>query len=762
MSEQTAAPPIAGDKTLLAQVLASESGDPHAVLGAHPVEVEGREGVVVRALAPDVRGLSVRVGETVTPMQVVDEAGIYAVFLAGKTLPLRYELEATGADGAVSRYHDPYRFEPTLGELDLHLMGEGSHHRMYETFGAQLREVDGVAGTSFAVWAPNAQRVSVIGDFNDWDGRVHQMRALGASGVWELFIPGVAKGAIYKYELKLRDGNLRVKTDPLAFQMELRPKSASIVHGLADYEWNDAAWMAERGKGDPRQHPMAIYEVHLGSWKRRPEDGSFYSYRELAPMLVEHCKAHGFTHLELLPIAEHAYDPSWGYQTTGYFAATSRYGTPDDLRYLIDHCHQNGLGVLLDWVPGHFPKDDYGLRWFDGTALYEHMDPREGEHRDWGTLIFNYGRNEVRAFLLSNALYWLDQFHFDGLRVDAVASMIYKDYSRTDGDWIPNEYGGRENLEAIAFLQEVNKLVYEHFPGVHTAAEESTAWPGVTLPTYLGGLGFGFKWNMGWMHDTLHYFEKDPVHRQFHHNDLTFSMLYAYSENFILPLSHDEVVHGKRSLMNKMPGDLWQQAANLRLALAYMYCHTGKKLLFMGGEFGQPAEWNADSQCEWHFLDDPRHAGVSQLHKDLGQLYLARDALWAWDTDPQGFQWIDCNDSTQSVLSFLRRGPSGHLVCVFNYTPVVRSDYRIGVPEGRPYRELINTDGAAYYGSNVGNGGEIHPESVPTHGHGFSLRLTLPPLGALILEVVPKGDAAGDATEEAEPGDAGGANPEQG
>ncbi|MCK5797917.1 MAG: 1,4-alpha-glucan branching enzyme, partial [Deltaproteobacteria bacterium] len=493
-------PLIPGDPACLAQIIASDGSAPHATLGAHPLEVEGRTGVVVRAYMPHANAMSLCVGDDVFPMEQIHPEGIFARFVVGASLPLRYELEVQGPTGQVSRFDDPYRFLPTLGDLDLHLIGEGSHHRVYEKLGAQLREVDGVTGVSFALWAPNARRVSVIGDFNGWDGRRHQMRVLGASGIWEIFVPGVVQGAIYKYEIKTRDGDLRVKTDPVAFRMELRPKAASIVEGLGTYAWHDEAWMRRRAEADHRHGPMAIYEVHLGSW-RRPDDGGFFSYRDLAPMLVEHCKAHGFTHIELLPIAEHAFDPSWGYQTTGYYAPTSRYGTPDDLRSFVETCHDHGLGVILDWVPGHFPKDDYGLRWFDGTALYEHQDPREGEHREWGTLIFNYGRNEVRAFLLSNALYWLDEFHFDGLRVDAVASMIYKDYSRDEGAWIPNEYGGRENLEAIAFLKEVNELVYGNVHGAFTAAEESTAWPGVTLPTYLGGLGFGFKWNMGWMHD---------------------------------------------------------------------------------------------------------------------------------------------------------------------------------------------------------------------------------------------------------------------
>ncbi|MBW2734569.1 MAG: 1,4-alpha-glucan branching protein GlgB [Deltaproteobacteria bacterium] len=728
-------PRVVGDAKAVEGVVQSESRNPHMLLGAHPLTIEGRAGLVVRTFSPTTEKAFVCYGKKRRQMLRVHPEGIFAAFIEGETFPFSYQLELVQPDERVVKRSCPYAFAPTLGELDLHLSGEGSHTRLYEKLGAHPCTIEGVEGTSFAVWAPNAARVSVVGNFNDWDGRTHQMRVMGNSGIWEIFIPGILVGGIYKFELKLKDGTLRLKTDPVAFEMELRPKSASVVRGLGDYEWSDVAWMQRRKEADHRREAMAIYEVHLGSWRKKGEaPDDWYDYRELAPLLVEHCRAHSFTHLELLPIAEHAFDPSWGYQTTGYFAPTSRFGTPDDLRYFVDYCHQHGLGVILDWVPGHFPKDDFGLRWFDGTALYEHLDPREGEHRDWGTLIFNYGRNEVRAFLLSNAAYWLEQFHFDGLRVDAVASMIYKDYSREEGEWIPNEHGGRENLEAISFLQELNKLVYGEFPGVFTAAEESTAWSGVTLPVYLGGLGFGFKWNMGWMHDTLRYFGKDPIHRRYHHNDLTFSMLYTYAENFLLPLSHDEVVHGKGSLLDRMPGGEVEQAANLRLLLTYMYCHPGKKLLFQGGEFGQGREWDANGSVEWDLLQYPRHAGIAKLAKDLGELYLARDALWVWDTEPQGFSWIDCNDSDHSILSCLRRGPNSELICVFNFTPMVQKAYRIGVPRPGLYHERLNSDGEAYWGSNAGNGGEIQAEEIPFHGLPYSLSLVLPPLGALILE----------------------------
>ena len=730
---------LGGDPTVVEQVVSSQSADPHALLGAHMVGSD----VVIRCFRPTAKQvILIGAGQRVV-MQCTHPAGIYACRLSNACLPLRYELEVTDASGATRCYADAYAFSPTLGELDLHLAAEGTHARLFAKLGAHPRCIDGVDGVSFAVWAPNAKRVSTVGGFNQWDGRVHQMRQLDRSGIWEIFIPEAAVGDLYRFELKLPGGQLRIKTDPVALQMELRPDNASVVCGLGDYTWGDAEWMAQRERIDWRSSPMAIYEVHLGSWMRAPDRGNAWlSYRELAPRLIDHCSEHGYTHVELLPIAEHAFDPSWGYQTTGYFAPTARYGGPDDLRFLIDACHRAGIGVILDWVPAHFPKDDYALRRFDGTALYEHSDPREGEHRDWGTLIFNYGRNEVRSFLLSNAVYWLDEFHFDGLRVDAVASMIYRDYSRKEGEWVPNRYGGRENLEAIAFLKQLNREVGKR-AGVVTIAEESTAWPGVTRPVHLGGLGFHFKWNMGWMHDTLNYFSKQPIHRKHHHGELTFSMLYAYSESYVLPLSHDEVVHGKGSLLRKMPGDAWQQAANYRLLLAYMYAHPGKKLLFMGAEFAQSAEWNFDQSLDWHLAAGQPHAGIQRLTKDLGAFYRANEPLWAWDSEPTGFDWIDCHDADQSVVSFVRRSATRHLVCVFNFTPVPRENYRIGVPAPVQYREAINTDGAAYGGSNVGNGGSVTPDSSPFHGQQQSVCLTLPPLAALIL--MPRQGAKNDS-----------------
>ena len=728
---------IAGDPGTIRSLLSGDCRDPHSLLGAHPLTIGQEEGLVVRAHHPESTAATLLLPDgPPVEMELIDPRGLHAVFLAGATFPLAgYSLELSLPGGLVVQRDDPYRFIPTLGDVDLHLAGEGRHYRLYEKLGAHLRCIDGVDGVSFAVWAPNARRVSVVGLFNGWDGRVHTMRCLGSSGIWELFVPGLDRGELYKYEIKTERGDLRIKTDPVAFAMELRPKSASVVWGLPRHRWGDDSWMADRQHGDLRESPMAIYEVHLGSWMRgASEDNRWLSYRELAPRLVDHAREHGFTHLELMPIAEHAYDPSWGYQTTGYFAPTCRYGTPEDFCYLVDLCHQHGIGVILDWVPAHFPKDDFGLRWFDGTALYEHADPRMGEHKDWGTLIFNYGRNEVRAFLLSNALYWMDQFHIDALRVDAVASMIYLNYSREEGEWVPNKYGGRENLDAISFLQELNTVVYDQFPGAFTVAEESTSWPGVTAPVYVGGLGFAFKWNMGWMHDTLNYFSKDAVYRGYHHNDLTFSMLYEYSENFVMPLSHDEVVHLKGSLLTKMPGDEWQRAANLRLLLTYLYTRPGKKLLFMGGEFGQRGEWNADYSLDWHETGDPVHQGIQHLVKDLGRCYLSHSALWIWDHDPRGFDWIDCNDTTQCVISFMRSGPQGPLACVFNMTPMPRQGYRIVLPAAGAYRELINTDGESYGGSNLGNGGWVHTEPVPWHGLDHSAVITLPPLAALVLK----------------------------
>jgi 1,4-alpha-glucan branching enzyme len=716
-------------------LIKGDHSDPHHLLGGHPYFQGGVRGVFVRAFHPEAGRAFLLLGEEKIPMTRIHPGGIFEADLKRQTWPFHYRILFHFPDGGTWETEDPYRFPPTLGDMDLYLFNEGNHLTLYQRLGAHRRILDGVAGVSFAVWAPNARRVSLLGEFNRWDGRLFPMREMGSSGIWELFVPGLAPGALYKYEIKTKDGHLRIKTDPFAFSMERPPAICARVYDLSTYEWGDRDWMQSRAGTHLRTSPMNIYECHLGSFKRLEEEGNRpLGYREIAPLLIEEMKRYGFTHLELMPVAEHPFDGSWGYQVTGYFAPTSRYGSPDDFRYLVDACHQAGIGVILDWVPAHFPKDDFSLRWFDGTALYEHADPRKGEHQDWGTLIFNFGRNEVRNFLLANALFWLDQYHIDGLRVDAVASMLYLDYSRSEGDWIPNAYGGRENLEAISFLKTLNETVYREFPGCFTLAEESTDWAGVSSPTYLGGLGFGFKWNMGWMHDTLLYFSKDPVHRSFHHNQLTFSMLYAYTENFILPLSHDEVVHGKGSLLSKMPGDTWQRFANLRTLLGYMYTHPGKKLLFMGTELAMDREWDHDRSLDWHLADDPMRQGFQKFLADLGGLYLNESALWQWDHRPEGFRWIDCQDWQQSVVSYERRSEKSWLVVVLNLTPVPRFGYRIGVPEAPYYREVLNSDSSWYGGSDLGNGGILHAEPVPFHAHPYSLSLTLPPLSILILK----------------------------
>jgi 1,4-alpha-glucan branching enzyme len=631
-----------------------------------------------------------------------------------------------------------------LTSFDLHLLGEGTHFQAFEKLGARVIEHDGVRGAHFAVWAPNARAISVVGDFNSWNGSKHPMRPLAQSGYWETFVPGLAQGATYKFDILGADGRRVMKADPCGRYFEVPPRTASIIWDSHGYEWQDGAWMAQRPNEDRwLRKPMSTYEVHLGSWQRSP-DGRTHSYREMAERLVPYVKAMGFTHVELLPVMEHPYTGSWGYQVIGFFAPTSRFGTPEDFKFLVDTFHQAGIGVLLDWVPGHFPKDQHGLARFDGTALYEHSDPRQGEHQDWGTLVFNYGRHEVRSFLLSNALFWLKEFHIDGLRVDAVASMLYLDYSRKEGEWIPNQYGGRENLDAVEFVKQLNILVERECPGAIVCAEESTSWPGVTRPVHLGGLGFTYKWNMGWMHDMLDYMKEDPVHRKWHHNKITFSMIYAYSEKFVLPFSHDEVVHGKRSMLDKMPGDVWQKHANLRALYGYMFVHPGKKLIFMGGEIGQWREWNHDWQLDWEGLGDPRHAGLQRWVRDLNQAYHAHAALWDEDFDPAGFSWIDCNDHEQSIIALLRRtgeqagGSAGqqgeHLVAVVNFTPVPRYAYRVGVPGAGKYHELLNSDADLYGGSNIGNQGVVAAEAKPSHGYEYSLNLTVPPLGFLLLK----------------------------
>jgi 1,4-alpha-glucan branching enzyme len=625
-----------------------------------------------------------------------------------------------------------------LTDFDLYLLGEGTHHRLYDKLGAHLIEQDGVAGTHFAVWAPNARSVSVIGDFNHWDATKHPLRSLGNSGVWVGFVPGVASGALYKYFIESQYNGYRVeKADPVGFAAEIRPLSASKVWDLSRYQWNDAEWMARRGKANALDAPIAIYEMHLASWRRVPEEGNrWLSYRELAPILTDYLLHMGFTHVEFMPVSEHPFDGSWGYQTVGYFAPTSRFGTPDDFRFLIDSLHQAGIGVLLDWVPAHFPRDSHGLAYFDGTHLYEHSDPRKGAHTEWGTYIFNYGRTEVANFLIANALFWLDKYHIDGLRVDAVASMLYLDYARKEGEWIPNQFGGRENLEAVSFLRRFNERIYGEYPDVVSTAEESTAWPMVSRPTYLGGLGFGLKWDMGWMHDMLKYIALDPVHRKFHHNQLTFRSLYSFTENFILPLSHDEVVHGKRSLLDKMPGDEWQKFANLRLLLGYMYTQPGKKLLFMGGEIGQWREWDHEASVDWQALVAPTHRGIQRWVRDLNTAYRGELALHQNDCVPAGFEWVDCSDYDQGVISFMREGKIANdfLLIAFNFTPVPREKYHLGIPWGGTWREILNSDAEIYGGSNLGNAGLVQAAPIEWHGRSHMLNVTLPPLGMVVFK----------------------------
>ena len=704
--------------------------DPHRILGAHEAD-DG--GVVVRAYRPEAK--TVRVQPAGVEAELKDPAGLWEALLPKAKLPLAYELEVEYADGSTYTLRDPYSFLPTLGDLDIHLAMEGRHEELYERLGAHVREIDGAVGTAFAVWAPNARSVSVVGDFNSWDGRLNPMRTLGSSGIWELFVPGVGDGQKYKYEIRAQDGRLRIKADPVAFATEVPPANASVIHDYR-HEWNDDEWLQQRAQKDWLREPVSIYEVHLASWRRNPlEDNRPLNYLELADELADYANDLGFTHVELMPVMEHPFSGSWGYQVTGYFAPTSRFGSPDDFRCFVDRLHRNGVGVILDWVPAHFPRDDWALAQFDGTALYEHSDPRRGAHPDWGTLIFNLSRNEVRNFLLSNALYWLREQHADALRVDAVASMLYLDYSRKEGEWLPNMFGGRENLEAVDFLKLMNETIYAREPGVFSAAEESTAWPGVSRPTYLGGLGFGFKWNMGWMHDTLTYFQKDPVYRRFHHHTLTFSLMYAFSENFVLPLSHDEVVHGKGSMLTKMPGDRWQKFANVRSLYAYMWAHPGKKLLFMGSELGEWDEWNYDSSLHWDLLEHADHHGVQSLIRDLNRAYRTQPALYEIDFDPAGFRWLEANDAQNNVLAFARVDASGEkpVVCVLNMSPVPRYDYRVGMPMCCHWRELLNSDSSYYGGSGVGNMGAVEAEPVPWHDQPFSALLTLPPLGAVWL-----------------------------
>jgi 1,4-alpha-glucan branching enzyme len=713
----------------LRKVIDARHHDPFAVLGRHPVEGGG---IMVRAHLP--YAIEVTIAEGERPMQRLPDTAIFEWYGAPDEVPERYRLIWRDDWHCEHISYDPYCFLPQVPDLDLHLFGEGKHWHAYRFLGAHPYKVDGVAGVLFAVWAPNAERVSVVGDFNRWDGRVHQMRARGDSGAWELFIPNLTPGTLYKFEVRnRRSGHIFLKTDPYGQRFELRPGTASIVVPDKSYTWNDADWMEQRQRWDWLHAPMSIYEVHLGSWQRGWE-GEFLNYRELARQLVEYVLEMGFSHIELMPITEHPFDLSWGYQCTGYYAPTSRFGDPDDFRYFVDYCHQHHIGVFLDWVPAHFPKDAYALAWFDGEPLYEHMDPRRGEHKDWSTLIYNFGRYEVKNFLLASALFWLEEFHLDGLRVDAVASMLYLDYSRKEGEWIPNQYGGRENLEAIDFLRELNTVAHSQHPGALIMAEESTSWPQVTRPTYVGGLGFSMKWNMGWMNDTLRYIKEEPVHRKYHHDLLTFSMLYAFTENFLLPFSHDEVVHGKNSMLNKMPGDEWQRFANLRLLYTYMFTHPGKKLLFMGTEFGQGTEWNSTRVLDWYVLQYDFHKGIQTLVKDLNRLYHSSPALYHCEFEWQGFEWIDCHDANQSVLSYIRRKDDDFLVLAVNFTPVPRHGYRIGVPKASTYQEILNSDARQYGGSGVDNPYPLHAEEISWMNRPYSIAVTLPPLGGVVFK----------------------------
>jgi len=714
--------------------------NPFEILGPHEINDNGRRALAVRAFLPHTDQawlVDLAHGEVPRPMRRIHPAGLYEAICASPngSAP-RYLIRTTDETGRKLTMHDPYAFPPLLTDYDLYLLNEGRHWKLYERLGAQLRTIDGVDGVNFAVWAPNALGVSVIGDFNNWDGRRHPMRKHIPSGFWELFIPGLSEGTLYKYQVRTREG-VCDKADPVGFATECPPRTASKVVDLSRFRWHDAEWLARRRETNWLEQPISIYEVHLGSWRRPGDDPSrWLSYRDLAHQLVEYCTEMGYTHIELLPVSEHPLSASWGYQTTGYYAATARYGTPHDLMYFIDLCHQHGIGVIIDWVPAHFPRDGHGLRRFDGTALYEHEDPRRGEHRDWGTLIFNYGRHEVRNFLIANALFWFDKYHVDGVRVDAVASMLYLDYSRREGEWLPNEYGGRENLQAIAFLKEFNEQVHIQFPGALTIAEESTAWPSVSRPTYLGGLGFSLKWNMGWMNDTRRYMHHDPVHRKYHHNELTFSLIYAFHENFVLPLSHDEVVHGKGSLLDQMPGDLWQKFANLRLLYSYMWTHPGKKLLFMGSEFGQWNEWNYDESLQWHLLQWSSHQGVQRCVADLNRIYRREKALHEVDFDYHGFEWIDCHNHDDSTLCYVRRAkdPRDFLVVCCNFTPVPRVNYRYGVPELCWYEEIFNSDSMYYGGSNMGNFPGAMAEPQESHGRPQSIVVTLPPLATVIFK----------------------------
>ena len=721
------------------RVIKGEHNDPFSVLGMHIIESKKKKSVTVRAFLPFASQCYVidLEKDEKTEMDKIDEAGFFEINFKDKTELFKYKLMTIDNSGHTYTFYDPYSFWPVITDYDLYLFNEGRNERIFDKLGAHIMTVDGIPGILFAVWAPSAKRVSVVGNFNGWDGRQYQMRMRGSSGVWEIFIPEVGEYEYYKYEIKAQNNDVFLKADPYGYFAELKPKTASIVYNLDKYVWHDEAWLTERGQSDTTKKPMSIYELHLGSWMKpvHNDEESYFNYRELADRVIPYVKDLNYTHIEVMPLAEHPFDGSWGYQVCGYFAATSRYGTPEDLMYFIDKCHENNIGIIVDWVPAHFPKDAHGLARFDGTALYEHMDPKQGEHPDWGTLIFNYGRNEVKNFLISNALFWFEKYHIDGLRVDAVASMIYLDYGKEDGQWIANKWGGRENIDAINFMKELNAEVYGKFPGVMMMAEESTSWAMVTKPTYIGGLGFGYKWNMGWMNDFLRYMSMDPIYRKYHHTNITFSMWYAYTENFVLVLSHDEVVHGKCSMLNKMPGDYWQKFANLRTAYGFMFGHPGKKLMFMGSEFGQFIEWNYHQGLDWHLLEYDMHKKMQTYIKDLNALYKENPALWELDFDQKGFEWIDCHDAERGVVSFLRRDSQGNeLIFVSNFTPVKYDNYRIGVPGRGYYKEIFNSDSEKYGGSNAGNNGGVDATDIAWHSRLNSIDITVPPLGTVVFK----------------------------
>ncbi|MDA8634078.1 1,4-alpha-glucan branching protein GlgB [Verrucomicrobiales bacterium] len=730
MSSQT--PATSSDPNQVASIKGASHADPFGFLGLH--DNPAGDGMVLRVFRPDALKVFVSSEGAETEMSKIDNDGFYEVLFPGATERFDYQLHFQFGEVLSEPIADAYSFGPILGEQDLHFFGEGNHRHLWKCLGAHLCDIDGVAGATFAVWAPNAHRVSVVGDFNAWDGRTNQMR--NRNGVWEIFLPGIGTNEHYKFELVGADGSLITKSDPFAFFSQHDTRTASITYDLSRYEWNDSEWMEKRAEVDHYHGPMSVYEVHLGSWKRRfEEENRFLTYLEMADELVDYVVDMGYTHIEIMPISEFPFDGSWGYQVCGYFAPTSRFGSPDEFRQFVDRCHQRGIGVIVDWVPAHFPKDAHGLARFDGTALYEHADPRQGEHADWGTLIFNFGRNEVRNFLISNAMYWLKEFHIDGLRVDAVASLLYLDYSREAGEWVPNEFGGRENLDAIEFLKQLNQVCYEENPGIMTIAEESTAFPGVSRPVDTGGLGFGFKWNMGWMNDSLSYMSHEPIHRKYHHGMATFSMIYAYHESYVLVLSHDEVVHGKGSMVQKMPGDRWQQMANLRMFYAWMFAHPGKKLLFQGLDIGQSDEWNHDQSVPWHLLDYDEHKGVQNVIRDLNRLYTSEPALNELDHEAGGFEWIDHEDSENSLFSFLRRSRDGEtIIAIVNATPVLREGYRLGVPNGGFYEEIFNSDAEIYGGSNQGSGGGIPTQEQEAHGKPHSIEITIPPLGTVFLK----------------------------